>query len=490
MNDFFSYDVDTLLNAFKNTREEVEETFYYEENGTRPDDELHKAAMYILGLAINYVKGFQNPTLDKIVDCLFIMQEGEYRFLIGPEVFESSVLYEEFEERCLASKEAIPLAGKYLYYFSHFFMQESDPAHGLEFDVKIKEFLKPEKKAAKEKDKEKIEERTEEKIAPKDKVESKEVKRKEMNKKFPLKLKTYMDKYMVGQEELKKILAMKTYHFLNDREVKPMLMIGDTGSGKNYSIGILNRFLKENEINVPVVSYDLSQLTPAGFTGDSMEQIRKLVDRTRLHRQSRKIILYLDEVCKLVRPSFDSEGSNVKLQCQGELLTFMAETAGVMIVLGGAFEDLRELRQKRSDYHALGFNKKEEAEEKKYSLRNDLISIGMIREMLGRIGSIVELDKFTRDDFKQILMGKEGPLALKKAAFKDDNLYMLVDEDMPDKIVDKIVEQNLGARGVVNIVEEICNESYNFDMLSRGDKYIRIHSGMLNGEPPIFMKRR
>ena len=67
---------------------------------------------------------------------------------------------------------------------------------------------------------------------------------------------------------------------------------------------------------------------------------------------------------------------------------------------------------------------------------------------------------------------------------------MIVDEDMPDKIVDKIIEQNLGARGVANIVEEICNESYNFDMLSRGDKYIRIHSGMLNGEPPIFMKRK
>lgn len=295
---------------------------------------------------------------------------------------------------------------------------------------------------------------------------------------------------MVGQDELKKILAMKTYHFLNDQEVKPMLMLGDTGSGKNYSIGILNRFLKDNKINVPVVSYDLSQLTPAGFTGDSMEQIRNLVDRTRLHRQSRKIILYLDEVCKLVRPSFDAEGSNVKLQCQGELLTFMAETEGIMIILGGAFEDLQAIRQKRANHHALGFNKNEETLDKRYSLRDDLISIGMSRELLGRIGSIVELDKFTRDDFKDILLRKEGPLEIRKAAFKKDNLYMIVDEDMPDKIVDKIIEQNLGARGVANIVEEICNESYNFDMLSRGDKYIRIHSGMLNGEPPIFMKRK
>lgn len=268
-----------------------------------------------------------------------------------------------------------------------------------------------------------------------------------------------------------------------------MLMIGDTGSGKNYSISILNRFLKENKINVPVVSYDLSQLTPAGFTGDSMEQIRNLVDRTKLHRQSRKIVLYLDEVCKLVRPSFDAEGSNVKLQCQGELLTFMAETAGIMIILGGAFEDLQAIRQKRENHHALGFNKNAETPDKRYSLRDDLIRIGMSREMLGRIGSIVKLDKFTRDDFKEILLRKEGPLEIRKAAFKKDDLYMIVDDDMPDKIVDKIIEQNLGARGVANIVEEICNESYNFDMLSKGDKYIRIHSGMLNGEPPIFMKR-
>ena len=486
MNDFFSYDTETLMDAFRNTREEVEETFYYEKNGTHPDDELHKAAIYLLGLAINYVRGFQSPTLDKVVDCLFIIREGEYRFLIGPEIFESSVLYEEFEERCLASKEAIPLAGKYLYYFSHFFMQQSDPAYGFEFDIKVKEFLKPERKTVKKEMKEKVEE----KIPSKDKPESEEAKRKGPNKRFPLKLKTYMDKYMVGQDELKKILAMKTYHFLNDQEVKPMLMLGDTGSGKNYSIGILNRFLKDNKINVPVVSYDLSQLTPAGFTGDSMEQIRNLVDRTRLHRQSRKIILYLDEVCKLVRPSFDAEGSNVKLQCQGELLTFMAETEGIMIILGGAFEDLQAIRQKRANHHALGFNKNEETLDKRYSLRDDLISIGMSRELLGRIGSIVELDKFTRDDFKDILLRKEGPLEIRKAAFKKDNLYMIVDEDMPDKIVDKIIEQNLGARGVANIVEEICNESYNFDMLSRGDKYIRIHSGMLNGEPPIFMKRK
>lgn len=133
MNDFFSYDTETLLDAFRNTREEVEETFYYEGNGTPPDDELHKAAIYILGLAINYVRGFQSPTLDKVVDCLFIIREGEYRFLIGPEIFESSVLYEEFEERCLASKDAIPLAGKYLYYFSHFFMKENSRHENVSF---------------------------------------------------------------------------------------------------------------------------------------------------------------------------------------------------------------------------------------------------------------------------------------------------------------------------------------------------------------------
>ena len=132
------------------------------------------------------------------------------------------------------------------------------------------------------------------------------------------------------------------------------------------------------------------------------------------------------------------------------------------------------------------FGKENMKVQQKTSIRDDLIKIGMKRELLGRISTIVRLEKLDRDALRAILLhDKVGAIALKKKEYKEDELELAIDPDVIDEIVERVWQQNLGARGITNVVEDIVG-NYNYEMIEQGYSHIRIHAGVLKGEPPIL----
>lgn len=320
----------------------------------------------------------------------------------------------------------------------------------------------------------------------------------EKNPKFPIRLKEYLDEYIVGQEKMKKILSMSVYHYLCGEEVKPILLIGDTGSGKNHSMNILSQWdvLKGKMV---VFTYDMSRITPNGFDGDSIKDLIKQYKKKAeaIGAECDRGIIYLDEIDKLVKPNYDGQGENVNALVQCQLLSLLSgtviegiDTSKLMFVLGGAFLDLSELHKSK---RRMGFfsGTDENMFSEKNSLRDDLIQIGTERELLGRISYIVQMDRLGSDQMKSILLHEKiGPISKKKSEYAVDGLTLEIDENVLDMLVEKIMRQNLGVRSAVNVLNEMLG-SYSFDMLMNDYDTIRIHSGMIcNDEPPIFEKKR
>ena len=118
--------------------------------------------------------------------------------------------------------------------------------------------------------------------------------------------KAYLDEYVVGQEQLKKVLSMSVYHYLTGKGNQPFMMIGDSGTGKNHIINTLKRY-KEIRDRMPVVINDMSKITPNGFEGDSIKDIIKLFKQTAKAKSmsGEEGIIYLVEIVKIVMPNMD-----------------------------------------------------------------------------------------------------------------------------------------------------------------------------------------
>lgn len=178
-------------------------------------------------------------------------------------------------------------------------------------------------------------------------------------------------------------------------KVQPVLMIGDTGSGKNYTIDTLGRYLEEKE-KVPVIVWDASRLTPNGFSGNCVSDVIKLFKQKskEMGVDNTRGIIYLDEICKIIVPNHDSHGENANALVQLQLLSMLSgsviegvDTSKLLFILGGAFADLRKLRNERKKSAKLGFSIQDEPSHCESTLREDLYTIGMQREFLGRISA-------------------------------------------------------------------------------------------------------
>lgn len=317
------------------------------------------------------------------------------------------------------------------------------------------------------------------------------------NLEFPVRLKEYLDEYVVGQEELKKTLSMAVYHYLIGEKVDPILVIGDTGTGKNHTINVLQSFPEIRSKDIPFLTFDVSKLSLNGFQGvqisQIIEQFKQKASSSR-HRFKRGII-YLDEVDKCVMPNHDSAGENVNMLLQLQMLSLLSgttiadvDTSDLLIILGGAFSDLTKLRNSRQRNH-LGFCS--DYKTTNYTLRDDLIKIGMEREFLGRISNIVQMHNLDEQQLKTVLLHEKiGPIARLRRQYENDGLSFIVDEEVPVLIARKAADENLGARSASNIVMELCS-NYNFDMIKNGYQTIHVHKGMLlYNESPVFERKK
>ncbi|WP_160713869.1 ATP-dependent Clp protease ATP-binding subunit ClpX [Chitinophaga solisilvae] len=314
----------------------------------------------------------------------------------------------------------------------------------------------------------------------------------------PVELKKFLDEYVIGQDDAKKILAVAVYnHYkrlnqqIGDDEVEieksNIIMVGETGTGKT----LLAKSIAK-QLNVPFTIVDATVFTEAGYVGEDVESILSRLLQVCNYdvEAAERGIVYIDEIDKIARkndnPSITRdvsgegvqqgllkllEGAEVLVPPQGgrkhpEQKLIKLNTSNILFICGGAFDGIDRIISRRVQTHSIGFtvNKEKEEESRKQILRyvnsQDLKSFGLIPELLGRLPVVTYLNSLDRDTLKAILTTPKNALIKQyKKLFAIENIDLQVDDEAVEYIVDKAMEYKLGARGLRSICEVVLSDA-------------------------------
>ena len=314
----------------------------------------------------------------------------------------------------------------------------------------------------------------------------------DINMLTPKEIKQHLDEYVIGQNRAKKTLSVAVYNHYkrilkeatdDETEIAKsnILLIGPTGSGKTLLAQTIARFL-----DVPIAITDATNLTEAGYVGEDVENIlTKLLQAADgdIERAERGIV-FIDEVDKIARMgenrsiTRDVSGEGVQQALlkiiEGSIVNIspkggrkhpnqdfqQIDTTNILFVCGGAFDGLNDIIKRRIGGNTLGFGQtkrsKSEEDELLHEVEpDDLVTYGLIPELIGRLHITATLEKISIEDMVRILTEPKNALVKQyQKLFELDGVTLTFEPETLEAIAQKAIERKTGARGLRSILEE------------------------------------
>ena len=327
----------------------------------------------------------------------------------------------------------------------------------------------------------------------------------------PKEIKEFLDQYVIGQDQAKKILSVSVYNHYKrlkqaidadetEIEKSNIILVGETGTGKTLLARTIAKML-----HVPFTIVDATVLTEAGYVGEDIESLltRLLQAADYNVEAAERGIVFIDEIDKIARkgdnPSITRdvsgegvqqgllkllEGSIVNVPPQGgrkhpEQKLIPVDTKNILFVCGGAFDGIERKIATRLNTKVIGYSAAKDADRierenlLQYIAPQDLKAFGLIPEIIGRLPVLAYLNPLDRDTLRSILTEPRNAVIKQyKKLFKIDGIVLDFEEEAFNYIVDKAVEFKLGARGLRSICESIMNDAMFY---SPSEKIEKLH---------------